>query len=395
MGWNRLLFKTIALLASLFLTSCQPNSQGNSDLQTVNNHPSAYRAQGNLGICWAHAFTSFLEDEMLARSQVKIELSAEALGLLKMQKSLTFIIQIMQESPEGTVDILRRLKTDEADRRIRLRTTAQFIEDSLTGGNWDLAADIVESQGAIERRVWDVGQLFIVDPMLKFDNKYVKFLERFAQRIAKLPPKGTDPDLLAREILDDALASAGVPKFPWTPNDNNRVKTIFNSNSYALIDAGKAGVENFVNEIKKALAKGQNVPLNLLLNEKFLSGSYFKFRNTINNGSLIEGGYGHAVLATDFINQGSKRGAMKSSEVEAEMAKPISMLNGLIVKNSYDNTTPGKLLPKGFYEIDLAYLTKALAGSQAVVRIEIADNAHAVAWKKSNSSENATATSTK
>jgi hypothetical protein len=106
------------------------------------------------------------------------------------------------------------------------------------------------------------------------------------------------------------------------------------------------------------------VPLGFPVNFDLLKVDTFSGEGeNLNRGENFFRDGGHAVLIDDFVNEGSKQGALPLDQVIAEFLKPASALDYFVFKNSWGTDAKmneaGVIIrgsKTGYYKIDREYL---------------------------------------
>jgi hypothetical protein len=212
-----------------------------------------------------------------------------------------------------------------------------------------------------------------------------------------------NPRTISRaKIISDVLLASGA----WTSEppksfdlDGTRYtpKTYlesleFNPLSYASVTADKPDdVEKVIRATKRALVRGVSVPLGFPVNVDRIKADTFSGKGVdLNKGENFFRDGGHAVLIDDFVNLGSKEGALPVAELLQEFLRPTQDLDYLVFKNSWGTdakTNESGVVVRGsktgFYKIDRDYLVGSanlskdpeLAGFlEVVVPVDIANN---------------------
>jgi hypothetical protein len=137
----------------------------------------------------------------------------------------------------------------------------------------------------------------------------------------------------------------------------------FHTEDYAAmqIDSSES-FEKMIQAMKRSLARGVGVPLAFPVNRDLLTKNRFSGQSATSTTDFAKSG-AHAVLITDFVNAGKSPGAMSAEEIVAELKRPASDLDYVVVKNSWgknaEKNERGETVSgseTGYYEIDRAYL---------------------------------------
>lgn len=353
----KFLLKTTGLLSVfLLLGACGANEnlQSRSALDSVDIPQTPVVDQQKIGFCWAYAGIGLVESDFKLRSGNEIALSEESLGFYRMAEGLHLLTQSLAGS--------------ELQSAIR--------EGSLEG--WLLKADesfpdtfaLIKKYGVVPESVWSY----------KFttEQKSESLTSAIKLAMLRLVKQNNPRTIAVEDIINGALLAPGAwqsapPKSfvvdgrPYTPV--SYLESIgFNPDSFASVEASKpSDVEKIIAATKRALVRGVSVPLGYPVNFARLAGDTFSGKNVdLNNPKNFFKEGGHAVLISDFVNQGSVEGALPLSQLMVEFLRPTKDLNYFVFKNSWGKEAKtneaGRVISgskTGFYKIDREYMVGA------------------------------------
>jgi hypothetical protein len=153
----------------------------------------------------------------------------------------------------------------------------------------------------------------------------------------------------------------------------------FRSTDYkSVASRGSADAPAVVAATKRALVRGVSVPLSYLADNSFVSNGVYRGDAA---AALPDKKTGHAVLVTDFVNEGGREGAMPAAEIRAELAKGYDSLDYLKLKNSWgirartnERGLPVSAGSEGYFYLTRSYIEKlsTVPYLQVVVPADIA-----------------------
>ena len=374
---------SVATLAfSTLLVSCGPAQgiqDGNSSVESVEIPQTPIENQFKIGFCWAYITTAFIESAYKSKTGKDVNLSEEAMGFYRMAEGMLMLAQqfdtasIPQEFDsmglEGWV-----IRTNEA------------MPDALK---------LVEKYGVVPESVWT--QKFKDRAATEQLLDAVK--ANYLQLVQEKGAKNVTLDLIIQKALRGPGAFASAPPATFSVEGKTvsarefATSTLqFRSSDYGLVEAaGPSGYARVVSATKRALARGLSVPMGMAINMDRLKNGRFTGAgvSATNRDAFFRDG-GHAVLVTDFVNVGGRKGAVDSAALQTELQKSPDALDYLVAKNSWgkgaqSNETDVSLSgsPDGYYTLDQAFLRgEAHVSSQpdligifsVVVPLDIAQN---------------------
>ena len=355
--------KTYVLVCAL-LSSCNagllPSQRTESSgLSSVKIPQTLVKDQGQVGFCWAYAMMAFIESETLRTTGQTQDLSEEYLALYRIAGELA------------------------ADVRAGTLTSAE-IEKKIMGSEyegwfvrlpdrWDAEAtdafEMVDMFGVVTESEWGVKFAKtpgLFEPSRMLNGNYKPDLVKI---LSTLDKDSTDADFVraVAESFGKDMPPAG-----------HKIK--LKSKDYVALWAEKASdVPDMITLAKKTLARGIAVPMGYGVSFSKLSKSNYMWQG---GGSRKVADYtkltkkqaqkayaydgGHAILLTDFVNDGGREDGISASALSAEVAKSWDALSYFKFKNSWGSSTGS--MPPGFYRIDTSYmLGTAQAGSLDVM----------------------------
>lgn len=335
------------IIASLLLSvSCAntttPSGSGSS-LSSVAIPQSSVKDQGAVGFCWAYATAAFIEAETLRKTGRTIDISEEQIALYRMAA------EIASDLRSGT-DV-----TDIQDKVMQSEYEGWFVR---LPDRWDAEAtdsmELVDMFGVLEEREWGVKFPAVSFPFEPMANGGYK--QELSRLVGLLDAKSSDADVIK------AVASSFGRDVPPTGH-----KIAIKSKDYISYWAESAtDMPDIIQRAKAELAKGITVPMSYgvtfaKLNQRTFMWAGGKDRKveTYTRMSSYEARYGyaadggHAVLMTDFVNDGGAEGRINDSALASAIAAPFDTLNYVVFKNSW-GTDNG--MPPGYYRLDTSYM---------------------------------------
>jgi hypothetical protein len=345
-----------------------------SSERSVDIPQTAIKAQNKIGFCWAYATTGFLESLLLKKSGQAVDLSEEAIGFYRMAEELKALS-------------LTYSAAELADGKMVAEKTFEGLE------GWDLtfnpvynpqfparnALQLVHDYGVVPESVWSY-------KFLSQDQTEAFFTYVFTKFAALMQANGQEH--VTMDMIFDLLASPEAygsrPPASFTyvlPNGQQSTMTAqefaanvigFSPDDYTyMIPDQQIGYDKLVTAVKETLARGIDVPLSFNIYEGSENRWDASFSAKTLDPSDLELDGGHAVLVTDFVNKNGQPGALPTAALSAEMSKPASELDFVVIKNSWDTSVQSPLLRlPGYFTMDQGYL-QLLARSQEDVAIVV------------------------
>jgi hypothetical protein len=332
----------------------------NSSTKTVDVPQTPVKDQNNIGFCWAYATNGFLESILLKKSGQAVDLSEEAIGFYRMAEELRSLSRRL--TPEQLVD---RAEIEKALFEGLEGWDLTFNPDYNPGFRARGSLELVRDYGVVPEYAWSFKFLDDATTAKFFDTVLNGFVE-----LNRAHGRGG----VTREMAMDLLASPGAygsrppESFTWTfPGGESKVITAkdFAANiigftpddfTYMTPDT-QIGYDQLVKATKLSLARGLSVPLSYIIYEGSQNDwdASYSAAKVPGENPQVEGG--HAVLMTDFVNAGGVPGAVSSSVLTAELAKPASDLDFVVFKNSWSTSvqSPRLRLP-GYFTMDQSYI---------------------------------------
>ena len=367
------------------LAGCGPQPQSGSDLKTVDIPQSPVENQAAVGFCWSYATMGLIESRYKATTGKDVRLSPEALGFYRMAEGLYELTRI--KNPR---QILDTLKTDDLQGFNVMSDDRKAYHDAMS---------LLQTYGVVPESVWSYK--FMTDTQVQ--TVVIALKANLVRLVIGQVLKGRDATGLTRDdIINKVMTGPGAfpkapPKtFPAPENgqtvtavDYMRKNLAFQPEAYGFIEANDAsGLPAVIAGLKRTVVRGVDGLLAFPVNTDRLHGNAFtgKGVDLHGNGNFTRDG-GHEVLVTDFVNKGSKAGALKSAAIASELKRPASDLDQFVFKNSWGQFTKkdaaGHVVlgsATGYYTIDYEYLEGSVfagadvGGLQIVVPADIAAN---------------------
>jgi hypothetical protein len=299
-----------------------------------------------------YTLAAFIEAETLRTTGRTIDISEEYIALYRIAAELASDLRNKEVKKE---DIERKIMMGEYE--------GWFVR---LPDKWDAEAtdamELVDMFGILEEHEWGVkfpNTSFPFEPTRLANGGYKVELARL---VSLLDADSNDYDVIR------AVAGSFGKDIPPA----GRKISIKSKNYVSLWADTAADTATIMARAKAELAKGIAVPM-----------SYGVSFHKLNQRNFMwEGGYGrkvddylqydrymarylfaadgaHAVLMTDFVNDGGVEGRISPSALATAVAAPLSELNYVVFKNSW-GTEVG--VPPGYYRLDTSYI---LGTSQA------------------------------
>jgi hypothetical protein len=347
-------------MAVAILTGCgASHRQAQNKIKTVDVPQTPIKSQGRVGFCWAYATVGLLENLMLKKTGVPVDLSEESLGFYRMAEELYALSNVKSADELGTAE-----------------QVGQAVFEGLEG--WDLtfnpyynphlpvrnSLQLIDAYGIVPESAWAFK--FGTDAQIKnlMDAVYAGFAE-----VMKANGQGHVTRDMVMNVLaaPHAFGSRPPVEFQYvTPlGAINTVKATgfakdvigFSVDDYTyMIHDDQIDYDKMVKAIKLTLARGIDVPLSYTIFADSFNNWDASYRFDNPQGSHeIDGG--HAVLITDFVNRGGRPGQVSSAELAAEMAKGSDALDYLVIKNSWGTKYQSPLLRlPGYHTVFQSYV---------------------------------------
>jgi Papain family cysteine protease len=373
MRFNIMTKMSCAAIILAQLASCgQPLKK--STIESVDIGQTPVKSQGRVGFCWAYATIGFLESLMVKKTGVSVDLSEEALGFYRMAEELYAISRKYEATDLADEDKISRI-----------------VFEGLEG--WDVtfnpaynpnlpvrnALQLIEAYGAVPESAWSFK--FTSDEQLEAFTKVV--FSSFAD-LMRVNGRGQ----VTREMVFGLLAKQGAygsrPPEQFTylsPNGSSRTVSAvnfvsdiigFSKDDYTyLIPDAQIGYSQLVSAMKLSLARGLNIPFSYAIFKDQFNRWDASYAVLSPSTQPIEIVGGHAVLVTDFVNNGGRPGSISPDALSRELAKSPDDLQYVVIKNSWgtDLQSPLLLLP-GFHTIYQSYL-RELAKKETTIAIVV------------------------
>lgn len=361
----------VGILLMSSLASCG-KAPGSSTLKTVDVPQTQVKGQNYVGFCWSYGTMGFLETLMLKKTGQALDLSEEALGFYRMAEELVALSRNNEAADLETEELVQKKVFESLE-----GWTLMFNPTYNPGFRARGSLQLVKDYGVVPESVWSYK--FLTDKQSKEFSKAV-----FSGFAALMKAQGRNN--VTRDMVFGLLASPGAygsrppSEFNYVfPNGENRkiLATDFASQvigfspddyTYMIPDK-QIDFNKIITAVKLTLSRGINVPL-----------SYSIYKGSQNNWDAsysaknldpanLTGEGGHLVLITDFVNLNGRPGAVSNANLQAEMNKPSTDLDYLVIKNSWNTHVQSPLLRlPGYFTMDQSYL-QLLSQKQTDIRV--------------------------
>lgn len=390
---------TAALLAAGAVACAAKPGEGTAVAEgaSVSIPQSPVKDKKFIGFCWAYATTDFLESEHLAAHPgATLDLSEEALGFFRIAEQLHAMVRAAS-TPD---DVAREVSCERMQ-----GLTVLAPEHSARRGGLDLA----DAYGVVPEDAWSVK--FATDQ--DREDTFLGIKERLVGLVRQKPlGEITIGDIMDQVIVrppgsatrPSRFTSRPPEKFTYAGRKFSSAKEFYAS---YVRGASKPLVRvpfkkpsefpKFAWLVKRALASGTSVPFGFGVdrNHLFAEDGHVVFSGK--RSHELPNAYGpkvdplkgtecepkimkeyaqgaHAVLITDFVNEGGKEGALPDrAALEREVARPENELAWVRVKNNWGVDSEGieeesswLPSPDGYYRVDREYVEGSLAAGVAL-----------------------------
>jgi hypothetical protein len=393
--------KAIALLltAACAATGCAVEEDETESAKgaVVSIPQSPVKDKKFIGFCWAYATTDFLESEFIKANQGRsLDLSEEALGFFRIAEQLHEMVREAASAEAVVAEV-------SCERLQGLTVLAR--EGSSSRGGLDLA----EVYGVIPEDVYSVK--FVTDQ--DRTETFLGMKERLAALVSEKPLGAITIDDIMDKVIVRPEGSATRPsRYRSRPPERfeHAGRTFTSAKDFYASYVRGAGTPlvrvpltkrtdypKFAWLVKHALAMHVSVPFGFGVdrNHLFDGDGYVTFTGKKSHG--MADAYGpkadplkgpecspkimseyaqgaHAVLITDFVNEGGSEGALPDiAAVEREVSRPANELAYVLVKNNWGVDTAGAEgetswlpSPDGYYRVDREYVQNSLAADVAM-----------------------------
>lgn len=345
------------LLASAFLAlfgiyACGPHHEVElSAIDSVEIPQTPVENQFRAGFCWAYAVLGLVESDYKVRTGRSLQLSEEALAFYRMLEELHVLAQNL-----------------DSQELIQYLSTASFQGWVLKHDFFPDSFDLIEEYGIVPESAWNVkfkkpGEIEAVETVIR-------------RKMSELIFEKVDPSLITKEeIVEKVLLARGAWETEpprafeyqgkrYTPK-SFLVKSGFEPLDFESVTVEKPeDVEAVIAATKRALVRGISVPIGFPVHFDRLKGDTFSGKGVdLRSADNFFRDGGHAVLIDDFVNSGSREGALPLDELQEEFARPTEELSYFVFKNSWgkdaETNESGDLVSgskTGYYRMDRDYL---------------------------------------
>lgn len=345
-----------ALSALSVLGACGASHRGaRATPETVEIPQTEVKNQFSMGFCWSYAVIGLIESNHKLRTGQDVDLSEEALGFHRIAEEL----YALGQRYAGTEALAPALEGASLE--------GWFVKIPDADARLD-TFELLRKYGAVPEAAWSV----------KFDSRERRqavlgaikdAMFRYAQE--KRPREITLEDIVSRVMTAPGAFQTRPPETfstdgrTTTPQTYLREALSFDPDAYTAVTARTpAEYDRMVTVAKRALASGLAVPFTFPI-------SFARLRTNAFSGAPGETTFRldghHAVLVTDFINDGGQLGAVSPETLELEVEKPASELRAFYFKNSWGENARSNEAgiriagsENGYYLIDRDYMRMTL-----------------------------------
>jgi hypothetical protein len=366
------------LVASLSILGCGQNAPHSNSLKTVDIPQTPVKSQGHVGFCWSYASIGLIESILLKKTGSQVDLSEESLGFYRMAEELYALSHSVEAAEVADAELVKK----------------KVFED-LEG--WDVTFNPLYNPGLPVRNALQLIRDYGVVPESVWSYKFADgeqeaaLLQHIYSGFAKLMNTHGRSNVTWDMVVDllaekEAFGSRPPTSFDYLlPSGGKRtfeakefITSVagFTVDDYTyMIPDETIGYDQIIKAIKLTLERGINVPLSYMIYDGTFNGWDASYSVKDPNAEFKQDG-GHVVLITDFVNKGGRPGALPREEMLAEIARPSTDLDYLIVKNSWDTHLASPLVRyPGYHTIYQSYvqlLTKKPVDITIVVPRDIA-----------------------
>jgi hypothetical protein len=370
---------------SVFSSACGRMISPKNQAKSVEIPLTSIKNQENSGFCVSYAVSGFLESEYKIKTGKEIDLSDEYLGFYVMLEQMIYEMEQTQKLPLPEQALrYEKLKKELADDKNYSRFQGSYVIGPGDQNSFSLFT-ILKKYGVVPQKSFT--RKFSDERMAKAAGFEIhkKFLELWNE-----PSKIVSREQLVGSVLTGGLGFLKPPPRlihidgqTLTPQQYFASLNV-NIDDFAGIDAqSSADFDWMMQATKETLARGHSVPL-------AASVDFYNWQNETRDGGIwldrfagpswqnLSTSFGHQVLVVDFVNRGGRPGSMNPEQLNFELQKHPRLLDYLVVKNSWGQTT-GNVdgNEPGFYSLSRDFL---LANTfqqslvlQVVVLKEVAD----------------------
>lgn len=331
-----------AVCGLMTLAGCERGAdESKAGVETVHIPGSAVKNQGALNICWAYTLSALMEARELNKGRT-LDLSEEYLGFHNAINEL--FIAAMEDKP------------------------AQRLAGFSLGASMTGALEAIELAGTVPESVFNFK---FSSSSEDFDAKIRAYFTQKFQNPATLASFRADPENLRKAF--DAFLGKRLPRPDETFTYGGRTFTAktfasdyleFRASDYQEVMVKPMRPEDLdtaLHALKVSLVQGIPVPVGVTTFPAASDGAVWDPRTC---EGTCDAGYGHAMLAVDFVTEGGTSGTMPESDLKRVVHNPVK---SLIVKNSWglqgaDQTgqASGRTDRLGYNVLTRAYLKEAL-----------------------------------
>ncbi len=354
---------------TLLFTACgvDNNKMNQAHVETVSIAETPVQNQGRVGFCWAYGEMAFIESQYKVQTGKTVNLSEEALGMLRIAHALHKIFVTTHGA-----ELYSSLAFDKIPEGWNMRLTSYDRDSTETEDDQD-GLDLAKRYGVWPESVWN----------FKIPNGAAKteLFRAISNRARALVNSYNPQTLTVEEVIEKVLVGTpGIPSRPpirfsvdgqeFTPQEYLKFLK-FDPDNFAAVEAhGDQDFAKIVNATKLALLRGISVPMGFPINIERLkgdtfSGIGFNIKTESDVLDFARDG-GHLMLVTDFVNVGSTVNALTFPEIQKEFFKSENDLDYFFAKNSWGlgakTNEAGIRLggsENGYYKIDKNYLINA------------------------------------
>ena len=323
-----------------------------SGLDTVGIDQTEVRDQYRVGFCWAYAAIGLIESKYKMETGKSLDLSEEALGFRRMAESLL---------SNATAYKAGRMSLDEATNPLVTQNGLEGWYVRGGGPSQPGGMELAEKYGVMPESAWS----FKFKTGNDVQRLKAAILSRYSEVLAG------SGQITMRDIESVLTAPGAYPSVPPATFvfDGREISSAsfvhdvlkFRSADYKRVVArGSGDAPKVVAAAKRALVRGVSVPMSFIADEAYLTNGVYRADAA---GALPDKKKGHAVLITDFVNDGGREGAIPEAEIRAELAKGYDSLAFLKFKNSWgvrartnERGVPVSAGSEGYFYLTRSYL---------------------------------------
>jgi hypothetical protein len=338
-------------------------------LESVDLPQTQVEDQGRFGICWSYGTVGMVESFHKSKTGEDVNISEEAIAFYRLAELVHRTVQEVLSVPDFIEFFTRGINEG-----FYTRLPESKRRQGPSAGDLD-ALDLIKKYGLVPEKAWSV----------KFRTSHERqmLFSTIRSRVLQFTSGKNRDQISLENVIDEVLV--GPEAFPSRPpreflwKGERVTATAFASDVLGFdpdkYEAFETNSENdlprLIELTKKSLALGVSVPFAYPISVSRIEGDLFSGAGVDPDDSLAfayDGG--HLTLVTDFVNKGSREGALAPEELQRELVRPAEDLSYFVMKNSWGlgekRDDAGGLVGEaqnGYYKIDRSYLVGAARGS--------------------------------